>query len=410
MLRVYYKDVGQGDSTLVIGPNGSIILIDCNFSTERDLDWLDELIPENDEGEKEISYLIITHPHEDHIRGVGLLRKKYRIKALYESGHRLYVSDEDREKYSHYYDMLNLIQKIKKENLEHKILKAGDVDPLRDEPKIKANVLSPTKTYLESEKPTERDIHEQCLVIRMEYEGYSFLFTGDSNMTAWKDHIIPRLQKLGQQKSLKSTVLHASHHSSYTFYKPEGKKDEDAYLEHIDLIKPLITIISVGAENRYNHPDEDALEIYKEKTKRDKQVFMTKDHGTLFLRVDDQSKLHIMTENMQKSIHRNNIANLKIDASPEPKSNGKYDKEVEIKFKAKISNKPTGQVVSKYRWTVQNNSWGGDDHHEWYEGQNESGNEYNNKTAYTGEHILLCEVFNSRNKILATAWLTVKVE
>ena len=408
-MKVYFLDVGQGDCTFIKCPNGTTILVDCNISNDDFLFWLEDKLPENDDGKKILDYLIITHPHEDHIKGIGKL-KEYIIKNIWESGHRMYIPEEEQKDYPHYYDMLDLIQKVKKSGNNHKKLSAYNEIEITDEPDVKFLVLSPTKAYLEDEKPTERDIHDQCMVFRIEYKGISIMFTGDSSMEAWKERIVPYYSDdSGRPNLLDSTLLHASHHGSYTFFKPKGKKDEDSYITSIEKIDPKITIISVGENNVHGHPDEDALELYKKHT-FNKQVFMTKEHGTLHVEINEDGNYSIFTDNMLKAMKKPTIASIRIDAIPLPENNGLYSKGILITFKAVFTKLPSDQKVANYKWIVQNNATGEDHHHDWYIGDDSTSKTYENATAYTGSHTLLCEVRNSRGNIIAANTLIVNVE
>ena len=141
----------------------------------------------------------------------------------------------------------------------------------------------------------------------------------------------------GRPNLLDSTFLHASHHGSYTFLKPKGKKDEDSYITSIEKIDPKITIISVGENNVHGHPDEDALELYKKHT-FNKQVFMTKEHGTLHVEINEDGNYSIFTDNMLKAMKKPTIASIRIDAIPLPENNGLYSKGIPITFKAVFTN------------------------------------------------------------------------
>ncbi|WP_157722061.1 ComEC/Rec2 family competence protein [Tumebacillus avium] len=412
MMQVNFLDVGQGDSTFIRFPNGTTMLIDCKINDEGFFTWFDDLLPLNEDEEKRVlDYIVITHPHKDHIQGIGMLKDRYIINNIWESGHRLYVPKEDKDKYPHYYAMLDLIQKVKKNGGEHLKLEAYNDVELPDEPDVGVLVLSPTKAYLEDEKPTERDIHDQCAVLRIAYAGRSILFTGDSSMEAWKERIVPYYSDdSGMPNLIKSTVLHASHHCSYTFFKPKGKKDDEPFIDALEKIEPEITIISVGEQNNHGHPDDDALNKYLEKTTHE-QVMMTKDHGTINMEVYDNGDYNIYTENMRTSENRYTIGSIKIATSPAPKENGKYNKEAVLDFRANFTKLPKGQGVKQYKWIVQNNGIGDDgSHHEWYVGQEKSLSTYSNFTAYEGTHTLLCEVRNQKGSLIATHSIKVIVE
>lgn len=120
-MKVIFLDVEQGDSTLIMLKDGTVILVDCNFNDEN-IEKIKQYLSDNDLDENTIDALFITHPHEDHIKGIGKLYNQFKIKSIYESGHRLYISDE--EKSPHYKDMISIFQKMKNANKPCKQLKA----------------------------------------------------------------------------------------------------------------------------------------------------------------------------------------------------------------------------------------------------------------------------------------------
>ena len=66
-LEIYFIDVGQGDSTLIVTPNDKKILIDGGGSSTYDV-GKNTLIPYLlDRKIKEIDYLIISHFDQDHV-------------------------------------------------------------------------------------------------------------------------------------------------------------------------------------------------------------------------------------------------------------------------------------------------------------------------------------------------------
>lgn len=399
-------DVGQGDSTFLRLPNGTSILVDCCVN-DKIISWLNDNLPEDDDGKKILDYLIITHPHEDHIRGIKKLGDNYKINNFYESGHRLYVSNDKKDEYQQYYDMLALIQKVKKNGGEHVKLEAYAPLEIIDEPEVQITVLSPTEAYLLEEKTKDRDIHDQCLVLRVEYKNRVIMFTGDSSLEAWRDRIHPKYE---DKKVLKSTILHASHHGSYTFFKPKGKGDEDANTDIIDVINPDMTIISVGKDNNHGHPDDDALSIYTEVT-NDKQLFRTDEHGSIELTFEEDGDFRVFTEKMKRNMRKPTVGKVVIDTNISPDDDGFYPIGTKLEFSAKIKKKPKGQSIKFITWTVQNNSTGEHDiHHEYYIGQSKKEFKYTNDTAYSGSHTLLCEVYNQRSNLLAVNSIVVKVK
>ena len=67
-LEIYFIDVGQGDSTLIVTPNDKTILIDGGGSTTYDV-GKNILIPYLlDRKIKKLDYVIVSHFDEDHVR------------------------------------------------------------------------------------------------------------------------------------------------------------------------------------------------------------------------------------------------------------------------------------------------------------------------------------------------------
>lgn len=75
----------------------------------------------------------------------------------------------------------------------------------------------------------------------------------------------------------------------------------------------------------------------------------------------------------------------------------------------KSPGKPSDQTIKSLTWIVQNNAVGDDKHHNWYVGQHNNSRTYENQTAYSGSHTLLCEVRNQRGRIVATKAIKVDV-
>ena len=69
-LKVYFIDVGQGDSTLIVTPKNKTILIDGGGSSSSDFDVGENtLVPYIlDRGFTKIDFIIISHFDSDHVR------------------------------------------------------------------------------------------------------------------------------------------------------------------------------------------------------------------------------------------------------------------------------------------------------------------------------------------------------
>jgi len=297
-LEIFIPNTGQGDCTLVKFPNGKSMLIDFN-KTDTDVDIIELLrakIPKkkhNDIGQtcRRINYFVNTHPHDDHIKGIASLNDdEFYIDDLWESGHRLYVPAKQKKDYQNYYDFLDLVNKLKKRSSVKK-MRAGRSPSYIGSTAV--YVFSPSSYLVDSD--SRDDIHNQCAVIKLEYNGNSVLFAGDTNRYSWEDRIVPNYSddKVENGKHLKNllsaSILHASHHGSKYFFVKQDD-DDDRYKKSMDKIVPSFTVVSVGKGNKHGHPHKIAMDIYKDKTKY-KRVWTTKDNKSIYFALKNDGSI-----------------------------------------------------------------------------------------------------------------------
>ena len=82
-LRYYALDVGQGDCSLFVLPDGRNVVIDAGprSNARKTVNYLKSC------GVRKIDLLIATHPHEDHIGGMKELLSKIPVKQIWDSGY-----------------------------------------------------------------------------------------------------------------------------------------------------------------------------------------------------------------------------------------------------------------------------------------------------------------------------------
>ena len=220
-LVVHFVSVGQGDAVVITLPSGENMLIDTG-PQRNNVDYtnyLDDRVL-NGYFDKDIDYLIMTHADLDHIGGTLRLLHNYNVRNLYMPR----VAPEGQKVY---YDEL---KEYLDENVEYFYLDAGDIT-------IEDCFIKIFDGY------ETASTNESSSVIRVEYLGKSFLFTGDINSTREKDLI----RAYGDE--LQSNVLKVSHHGS----------KESSTAEFLGCVSPEYAVISVGAENIYGHPTNDVL-------------------------------------------------------------------------------------------------------------------------------------------------------
>lgn len=107
------------------------------------------------------------------------------------------------------------------------------------------------------------DSNEQSVVLKAHLNGFSVLFTGDIGLETE--------EKLMALYNLKSDILKVGHHGSDT---SSGKF-------FIENVKPKISLISAGVNNRYGHPHDSVLETLKES-----RIIRTNDKGMVEFKIN----------------------------------------------------------------------------------------------------------------------------
>lgn len=305
IFRMVLLYVGQGDAILLVVPDGDkyrYVLIDTNNDKKNDGIEVKRLLKDL-LGTKKLDVFINTHPHEDHLRGIKEIHDEVGIKEVWHSGHKPGKKHDDA-----YKEMTDVIKDIG-ESKEFVLFGTNDLNKIRNSDKetevikkigdIDFQVISPAEYVaddVQDEKPEVRyqRIHEHCAVIRFSYGNDEtknhVLITGDSDKTAWKEHITNF-----HKDHLDSRVLSASHHGSRTFFK-DSEEDEDVYENHIKKIKPDYVIISAPKkfESKFDHPHDDAIKLYKKHVEDDENVIhQGKNRECVISDINSEGKLSV---------------------------------------------------------------------------------------------------------------------
>jgi len=237
-LRVVFLDVGQGDAIL-ISQGSNQILIDGGPDGQVLLEKLGRYVPFWD---REIEMVIATHPDQDHIEGLLEVMKNYKIDSLVEG-----TEQSESQLYKNYENLIaqKQIQKIEAEAGVKIKLNGAEMEILSPRALVPTGAVKDTNAY--------------SVVARLVLGQNSFLFTGDLPDTEEK--------KLAQSSvDLSAKVLKVAHHGSK--YATTG--------EFLDAVHPSDAIISVGRNNRFGHPADEALARLKE---RKINIFRTDEKG-----------------------------------------------------------------------------------------------------------------------------------
>lgn len=256
-LTVTMIDVGQGDSIYIETEEHSRILIDGGSTDIKNVGQYRMEPFLKSRGAGYLDYVIITHGDEDHVNGVlELLQKNSPIRIG-----RLLLPDVGGEQEA----LLRLQKTAVSQGISVGRISQGK-ELTEDELTIKC--LHPMKGE------TAEDRNELSTVLKLNYRGFSMLFTGD-------------LEEEGEAELLDAgllsdvDVLKAGHHGS------KGSTTEEFLKE----TKPETALISCGVDSRYGHPHREMTERLK---KRGCAYYATARYGAITLKTEG-SDYRIMT-------------------------------------------------------------------------------------------------------------------
>jgi competence protein ComEC len=223
-------DVGQGDSLLVITPDGKMLLIDGGGfgggprQAPQEFDIGEEVVSPAlwARGIRRLDAVALSHAHSDHMGGLPAILRNFRPAELWVG------NNPDVASYR------ALLAEAGDLHVRVRSFRAGEAFPFGA---TQISVLAPLAGYEPGSEPANND----SLVLHVTFKATSVLLEGDAEA--------PIEQAMLSEPGLASTLLKVGHHGSITSTRPE----------FLARVSPQWAVISCGLHNRYGHPRGEVL-------------------------------------------------------------------------------------------------------------------------------------------------------
>ncbi|KPU45801.1 hydroxyacylglutathione hydrolase [Oxobacter pfennigii] len=234
-LKVQFIDVGQADSILIQDGSG-VMLIDAGNNADSNL--IVNYIRQ--QGISKIDYLIGTHPHEDHIGGMDAVIDTFDIGTIYMP--KITSNTQTFE---------DVVTAIRNKDMQITTPVPGSSFKLAE---ADCTIFAPNGSDYDN-------VNDYSIVVRLDYEDTSFLFTGDAESVSENEMI-------NKGYDIDADVLKVGHHGS-------DSSTTEAFLKKVS---PDYAVISVGQGNTYGHPAAATLNRLKNAGVK---IYRTDESGTI---------------------------------------------------------------------------------------------------------------------------------
>lgn len=254
-LKIYFIDVGQGDSSLIVTPSNKKILIDGGGMTDTSSSYdvgKETLLPYLlNRKVKSLDYIMVSHFDSDHCQGLITVLNSIKVKNII-------ISKQAESTYNY----KKIMETVASKKINLILVKRGDV--INVDKNVEIKIIYPeSKLYFD-------DINNNSIVAKLTYKNFSILYTGDIEKLAEE-----RIVKIAKHE-LQSTILKVPHHGSNTSSTEEFLKS----------VKPQIALIGVGKNNKFGHPGEAVINRLKSMKAR---IYRTDQNGEITIITNGKS-------------------------------------------------------------------------------------------------------------------------
>lgn len=237
-MKVHFIDVGQANSALVEFPKGKRMLVDGGGFARDNFDvgkmvvapylWHLKI--------NRIDYIVLSHPQSDHMNGLRFIAGVFHPEEFWYNG--------DLVDTLSFKELISIVEsgRIKK-LLPAELAKGREINGVNIEVLHPSGVREPRKN-----NDNGTSLNNNSLVLKLSYEGKTFLFPGDLEEEGEKILI----SKAGH--AIKSDILLSPHHGSQS----------SSTKEFLSMVSPDICVISSGEGNHFGFPHERTLKRLQE--------------------------------------------------------------------------------------------------------------------------------------------------
>ncbi|HJU56511.1 MAG TPA: ComEC/Rec2 family competence protein [Pyrinomonadaceae bacterium] len=273
-LLVYVLDVGQGDSILIVSPEGKTVLVDAG--DEKNGKRVVEALKAK--GVQQLDYFVATHTHPDHIGGAAEVFAAFKVTtALHndfpppevvkanEAAATAQAGDKNQGKQKPPPQPARgrggrvvELPTVKAYNGFKGAAEKAGTEFKKAEPEQKIDlgggailtVLAPQPPFFTRDQIASsrsgNESNANSIVMRLDYGDFSMLLTGDAEAQT-EDRLV------NKELDLEADILKVAHHGS-------KYATSENFLKRV---KAKAAVISMSEFNRYSHPHQDVLNRLK---------------------------------------------------------------------------------------------------------------------------------------------------
>ena len=239
-LLAKFLDVGQGDSTVVVLPDGGGLLIDCPAgSAPAVVDQLESAQVTS------LNLVVISHSDLDHAGGIVDTIRGFRGETVEVAFFPDRVRNPDPQADRKYRLLLQNLADLVRQGIKLWEPHAGQIIQFGD---VTVSVLHPTNAD-RLDVLSQSNPNNSSITLRVDYAGTRILLPADLQKQGWQ-------WMVDRDADMKADVFKFPHHGAWYDGEPPLSKI-------LDLVDPSVVVISVGSTNPYGHPSIETLKLLR---------------------------------------------------------------------------------------------------------------------------------------------------